>query len=135
MLIPYSDPLVKLLFAIIHEKKSLWTQTLLNTIRQRFWPIKGKIMARSIVQKCIRCTKARPQLCQQIMGNLSQSRDIPARPIINSGIDYCGPFWIHYNITSKQPTKAYIAVFCCLSTKPVHLELVSACQLTHLLEL
>lgn len=126
MLIPYNDPLIKLLFTMIHEEnKHCGQQALLNTIRQRFWPIKGKIMARSTVQKCVRCARARPQLCQQIMGNLPQTRVTPARPFINAGVDYCGPFWIHYRVRGKRPTKVYIAVFCCFSTKAVHLELVS----------
>lgn len=96
IILPYNDPLVKLLFTATHDEfKHCGPQALLNTIRQRFWPIKGKIIARSVVQKCIRCTRARPQLHQQIMGNLPEHRVVPARPFINSGIDYCGPFWVH----------------------------------------
>ncbi|XP_037959288.1 uncharacterized protein LOC119688691 [Teleopsis dalmanni] len=126
MLIPYNDPLAKLLFVMFHEEnKHCGPQALLSIIRQRFWPIKGKSTARATVQRCIRCNKARPQLCQQIMGNLPESRITPARPFINAGVDYCGPFWIHYKVRGKKPTKAYIAVFCCFSTNSVHLELVT----------
>ncbi|XP_037942534.1 uncharacterized protein LOC119675408 [Teleopsis dalmanni] len=126
MLIPYNDPLAKLLFVMFHEEnKHCGPQALLSIVRQRFWPIKGKSTARATVQRCIRCNKARLQLCQQIMGNLPESRITPARPFINAGVDYCGPFWIHYKVRGKKPTKAYIAVFCCFSTKAVHLELVT----------
>ncbi|XP_058984316.1 uncharacterized protein LOC131805086 [Musca domestica] len=126
MILPYNDPLVKLLFKTFHEEnKHCGAQALLNAIRQRFWPIKGKITARSTVQRCIKCNRARPQLYQQIMGNLPATRVVPARPFINSGVDYCGPFWIHYKVRGKRPTKAYVAVFCCFATKAVHLELVS----------
>lgn len=59
------------------------------------------------------------------MGNLPQARVTPARPFINAGVDYCGPFWIHYKVRGKRPTKAYIAVFCCFATKATHLELVT----------
>ncbi|XP_061401019.1 uncharacterized protein LOC133336755, partial [Musca vetustissima] len=87
MILPYNDPLVKLLFKICHEEnKHCGAQALLNTIRQRFWPIKGKITAWSTVQKCIKCNRARPQLYQQIMGNLPATRVVPARPFINSGV-------------------------------------------------
>lgn len=82
-------------------------------------------MARATVQKCVRCNKARPKMCQQIMGNLPQARITPARPFVNSGVDYFGPLWIHYKIRGKRPTKAYVAVFCCFASKAVHLELVS----------
>ncbi|XP_075167651.1 uncharacterized protein LOC142239762 [Haematobia irritans] len=125
MVLPYNDPITKLLFISLHEEnKHCGHQALLNTVRQRFWPVKGKITARSVVQKCVRCTRAKPQLCQQIMGDLPQTRVVPARPFINSGVDYCDPFWIHHRVRGKRPTKAYISVFCCFATKAVHLELV-----------
>ncbi|XP_037927917.1 uncharacterized protein LOC119662382 [Teleopsis dalmanni] len=99
MLIPYNDPLAKLLFVMFHEEnKHCGPHALLSTVRQ---------------------------LCQQIMGDLPESRLTPARPFINAGVDYCGSFWIHYKVRGKKPTKAYIAVFCCFSTKAVHLELVT----------
>ncbi|XP_075150529.1 uncharacterized protein LOC142224632 [Haematobia irritans] len=95
------------------ENKHCGPQALLNTVRQRFWPVKGKITPRSVVQKCVRCTRAKPQLCQQIMGDLTQTRVVPARPFINSGVDYCGPFWIHHRtvhleLVSNLSTSAFI---------------------------
>lgn len=126
MILPYNDELVKLLFKSVHEEnKHCSPQALLGIVRQRFWPIKGKSIARSTVQKCLQCCKARPKLCQQLMGNLPQDRVTPARPFINTGVDYFGPIWIHYKIRGKRPTKAYVAVFCCFATKAVHFELVS----------
>ncbi|XP_070145018.1 uncharacterized protein [Drosophila kikkawai] len=59
------------------------------------------------------------------MGNLPADRVTQARPFFNSGVDYCGPIWIHHKLRGKRPDKAYIAVFCCFATKAVHLELVS----------
>ena len=126
MILPYNDPLVKLLFTMLHEEnKHCGATALLAIMRQRFFPIRGKITARAVVQKCVKCTRARPKLCQQIMGNLPEDRVTPARPFIRTGVDYCGPFNIHYKVRGKKPTKAYIAVFCCFVTKAVHLELVT----------
>lgn len=126
MILPYNDVLVKLLFKMVHdENKHCSPQALLGMIRQRYWPIRGKATARTTVQKCLQCTKARPKLCEQIMGNLPQARITPARPFINTGVDYFGPLWIHYKIRGKRATKAYVAVFCCFATKAVHFELVS----------
>jgi len=59
------------------------------------------------------------------MGQLPPLGVTQARPFLNSGVDYCGPFKIHYKIRGKKPHTAYIAIFCCISTKAVHLELVS----------
>lgn len=126
MLIPYNDPITKLIMQMTHEKnRHCGPQALLSHVRQNYWPVKGKTAARSIVQHCIRCTRAKPQLLNQIMGNLPSTRVTQARPFINSGVDFCGPLWVHYKIRGKKPHKAYIAVFCCFATKAVHLELVT----------
>jgi hypothetical protein len=58
------------------------------------------------------------------MGNLPAARVTPALPFINSGVDLCGPLYIHYHIRGKCPTEAYIAIFVCFATKAVHLEVV-----------
>jgi len=126
MVLPYNNHIVKLLFKYKHEENNhCGTQTLLAIMRQNFWPIKGKITARSTVHNCIRCSKAKPKFMGQMMGNLPQDRVTLTRPFLNTGVDYCGPIKIHYKTRGKPPTKAYIAVFCCFATKAVHLELVT----------
>ncbi|XP_037931077.1 uncharacterized protein LOC119665894 [Teleopsis dalmanni] len=62
MLLPYNDPIVKLIMKQVHKKyMHCGPQSLLANMRQRYWPIKGKLMARSVVQHCVRCTKVRPR--------------------------------------------------------------------------
>ena len=60
------------------------------------------------------------------MGDLPPERITPDRPFVNVGVDYAGPFYIKYGYVRK-PTivKAYACIFVSLSTKAVHLELVS----------
>ncbi|XP_037930988.1 uncharacterized protein LOC119665811 [Teleopsis dalmanni] len=109
-----------------HEENSHCApQLLLSIMRQNFWPIKGKIMARNIVHSCVICSKAKPKLMDQLMGNLPTDRVTLTKSFFTTGVDYCGPIWIHYKIRGKRPTKAYLAVFCCFATKAVHLEVVS----------
>lgn len=49
-----------------------------------------------------------------------------ARPFYNTGVDYCGPFFIkEKKLRNRGRVKAYVAVFVCLSTKAVHIEVVS----------
>ena len=48
------------------------------------------------------------------------------RPFLNVGIDYVGPFEIKSgNTRTKTTTKCYVALFICMATKVIHLELVS----------
>ncbi|RLU23818.1 hypothetical protein DMN91_004026 [Ooceraea biroi] len=60
------------------------------------------------------------------MGNLPRGRVNAARPFLRTGIDYAGPIFVR---TTKgrghRAHKAFIAVFVCLCTKAVHLEVVS----------
>ncbi|KAH8280196.1 hypothetical protein KR054_000159, partial [Drosophila jambulina] len=126
IMLPYNDALVKNLLREIHEENMhCGAQSLRAIARQQYWILNDKTMARSIIHSCVRCTRARPILMHQIMGNLPADRVTQSRPFFNSGVDYCGPFWIHHKIRGKRPNKAYIAVICCFATKAVHLELVS----------
>jgi hypothetical protein len=59
------------------------------------------------------------------MGQLPGERVTPTRPFTNSGVDYAGPFHIKQGgQRCKITTKGYVALFICLSTKAIHLELV-----------
>ena len=91
-LLPCRHPVTKLLVMDLHkENLHAGVQTLLSIVRQRFWPLKAKILARSVVQNCTFCTRAKPTLFKQLMGNLPLDRVQPARPFVNTGVDFFGP--------------------------------------------
>ncbi|XP_055838811.1 uncharacterized protein LOC129906873 [Episyrphus balteatus] len=126
LLLPYSHPFTKMIMVMYHkENLHCGPQALLASMKQKFCPIKGKTIARSVVQQCIRCTRAKPKLLTQMMGNLPSHRVQPTRPFLNAGVDFCGPIKTHFKVRGKHPQKTYIAVFCCFSTKAVDLELVT----------
>lgn len=126
VLLPYSHPVTKLILTQIHiQNLHVGAQTLLAITRQRFWPLRGRRLATSIVRHCIRCNKVNPHAFGQLMGDLPETRTQAIRPFTNTGIDFCGPVFTHFKIRGKPPQKAYIAVFCCFATKAIHLELVS----------
>ena len=60
------------------------------------------------------------------MGQLPEVRVRPSKPFTNTGVDYSGPFYIKQGSKrSKTLNKCYVALFVCLSTKAIHLELVT----------
>ncbi|XP_070132588.1 uncharacterized protein [Drosophila bipectinata] len=76
ILLPYNDPVVKMILVQIHkDNMHCGPQALLTASRQQFWILKGKTMARSTVRACVKCTKAKPKLMEQIMGNLPPLRN------------------------------------------------------------
>ena len=101
-------------------------QILLNTVRERFWPTSGRSVAKKVVRSCIKCFRTSPRTTNQIMGNLPHSRVTQSLPFSTVGIDYAGPIAIKDRTgRGAKPTKAYICLFVCFSTKAIHLDLVT----------
>ncbi|XP_055585300.1 uncharacterized protein LOC129738142 [Uranotaenia lowii] len=124
MVLPAKHPFTEMLFAHHHEALlHAGPQLLLSTIRQRYWPLGGRHVVRKVVHKCQRCFRARPQILQQLMGNLPRSRVIVSRPFTKCGVDYFGPVFLKAG-RRNAAIKTYVAVFGCMTTKAVHLELV-----------
>lgn len=126
IILPYNHVFTYTLFWHTHRKLlHVGPQALLCAVRQNYWPIRARDHARQTYRLCAVCFKAKPKTVQQLMGNLPPTRVELTHPFVNVGVDYCGPFYIHYRIRGKRPTKAYIALFICFAIKAVHLELVS----------
>ncbi|GFU66730.1 integrase catalytic domain-containing protein [Trichonephila clavipes] len=119
--------LTKLILINIHNRNfHLGPQALLYCTRQRFWPLRGRSIARKIVHECVVCFKNKPIIANQLMGSLPRERVNPSFPFLHTGIDYCGPFFIRYKHQRKGIyQKIYVAIFVCLASKAVHLEIVS----------
>ncbi|KAL0832416.1 hypothetical protein ABMA28_000653 [Loxostege sticticalis] len=99
---------------------------LLSSIRETYWPIRGRNLARSTVHKCARCHRFKAQPVTPLMGQLPRDRVVPGFPFETTGIDYAGPIYV----ASKKGrgaklSKAYLAVFVCFTTKAIHLEPVT----------
>jgi len=100
-------------------------QLLLSLIRHMFWIPDGRNVVRKAIHKCFTCFRLKASTAIQLMSQLPGERVKPTRPFTNVGVDYVGPFYIKQGgQRSKITTKAYVALFICLSTKAIHLELV-----------
>jgi len=61
-----------------------------------------------------------------MMSDLPGPRVTPSRPFLHTGIDYAGPVMLRTTKGRGHKThKAFIAVFVCLSTKAVHVDVAS----------
>ena len=102
-------------------------QLTLNTLRQRYWILKGRQKVKALIQKCIPCIRYRASQQYQLMGNLPADRVRPGHPFDHSGVDYAGPYMIRAAPgRGRVSYKGYICIFVCLATKAVHLEAVSS---------
>ncbi|XP_011858073.1 PREDICTED: uncharacterized protein LOC105555658, partial [Vollenhovia emeryi] len=103
-------------------------EQLLSAVRQRYWPLSGRREARKIVRSCVSCFRFRPTVPELKMGDLPKQRVTGlGRPFRSTGVDYAGPLQLRESRRRGRIhiSKGYIAIFTCLSTKAVHIELVS----------
>ncbi|XP_071035186.1 uncharacterized protein [Parasteatoda tepidariorum] len=127
MLLPKSHHVTKLLIEYYH-KLSLHagTSVVLSLMRQKFWFISGRDTVRKTLRNCLTCLKINATPSSQLMGDLPRERVTLSRTFQLCGIDFAGPVITKPNLPrSKITMKSYIALFICLTTKAVHLELVS----------
>ncbi|XP_018359796.1 PREDICTED: uncharacterized protein LOC108759039 [Trachymyrmex cornetzi] len=107
---------------LLHAGPSL----LLASIWEQFWPLRGRNLARKVVRACTTCSRVNPRPVKALMGNLPRARVSQAFPFSATGVDYAGPFAVKDRKGRGYKTnKCYIYVFVYLSTKALHLELVS----------
>ncbi|XP_076664979.1 uncharacterized protein LOC143367238 [Andrena cerasifolii] len=126
-LLPRNSRLTELLVNDAHERTLHGgTQLTLATLRQHYWIPQGRQRVKAILHRCVTCARWRSSTGQQLMGDLPAVRVTPTRPFLHVGVDYAGPLTLLMARGRGQRThKGYIALFVCLSTRAVHLELVS----------
>lgn len=127
ILLPSRHSLTDRIIREIHEKHyHTGIQTTLYILRQRFWLPDGRNQVRKIVRTCTRCIRFNHNNSDYKMGNLPIARVRVSTPFQNTGIDFCGPFYIkEKKYRNKTRVKVYVCVFVCMTIKAIHLEVVS----------
>ncbi|XP_061729222.1 uncharacterized protein LOC133534153 isoform X1 [Cydia pomonella] len=97
-------------------------ERVVNDVRQEYWILRLRPTVRAIASTCQLCRirKATPRAPP--MGDLPLSRIEPfCRPFTNTGVDLFG----HITVTiGRRHEKRWVALYTCLTTRAVHLELV-----------
>ncbi|MFH4979916.1 hypothetical protein AB6A40_006625 [Gnathostoma spinigerum] len=136
ILLPKSSPFTKLIILDSHQRLGhMGTTATLAEVRQRFWIPKGRSVVKYVLGRyCMPCRRwnARPfQL--PTFPPLPSSKTQEARPFQHSGLDNFGPINVK---DEKGQKKMWIALFTCLATRAVYLEVansLSAEQFLHIL--
>ena len=99
---------------------------LLSFVREKFWPLRAKSTIRKVIHDCIVCNRVKPVDSQQLMAPLPPARVNMAPPFTSTALDYAGFFTIRSGLTrNASTTKCYVAIFKCMCTAAIHLEVVS----------
>ena len=127
VLIPRKSLYNKLLIREAHEKSfHSGPQMTLYTLRQTVWIPGGFALAKQAIHKCKPCIRQDARLLQPEMGDLPLERVVKSFTFSNTGINYCGPFYI--KDSSSQESKVYVAsfIFICFATRAVHMKTVNS---------
>ncbi|KAL0881929.1 hypothetical protein ABMA27_001688 [Loxostege sticticalis] len=101
-------------------------QALLFALRERWWPVRGRDLAKKVMHQCIICTRFRGKVIHPLMGNLPLERITPTYPFMRCGVDYAGQMLVlNRKGRGAKTSKSYNCLFVCFVTRAIHLELVS----------
>lgn len=99
----------------------------LANVRKRYWITSGKNLTRKILRNCSHCKRERVKPQAPYISDLPKERlAIGEKPFTYTGIDYFGPIVVKLSIKTRSSAalvKRYDAIFTCLTTRAVHLEL------------
>ena len=117
--------LTKLLLISLHRSYGHpGTSTLTAIISNSFVIVGMRNYLKKVSRLCVTCQKVLAQPLSHLMGLLPSVRTTPAPPFYNTGVDFAGPLTLRVGYTRKPVhIKCYVAVFVCMSTKAVHLDL------------
>ncbi|XP_070529860.1 uncharacterized protein [Cardiocondyla obscurior] len=127
ILLPSQHQLTDKIIREIHENHfHTGIQTTLYILRRKFWLLDGRNQVKRIIRSCLQCRRFTPDTIPYKMGNLPSSRVREAIPFDNTGIDFCGPFYIkEKKYRNRSRIKVYVSVFVCMVVKAIHLEFLS----------
>ena len=94
-------------------------------MRRKAWVVKGRRIAKKVVDNCVICRKARAKRCQQIMSDLPPERTAPAGPFQFTAVDLFGPYDVKDEVKKRVRLKVWGIVFSCMASRAIHADIVS----------
>ena len=127
ILLPPNHALTRLIILDLHDKTNhaYGNNYLLSELRARYWVPKGTQQIKRVRKDCKQCQAihARPRVPQMAPLPLPRSSK-PLKTFLHVGVDFTGHFLCKQG-RGKAREKRYVAVFTCLNSRAIHLEMVS----------
>ncbi|XP_070531355.1 uncharacterized protein [Cardiocondyla obscurior] len=126
-ILPRSSHLGTLLISFCHTRALHGgVQQTLGLLRQQFWLPGARAAVKKAIHRCVTCVRWRAAAPAPFMADLPSARVRPSRAFQHTGVDYAGPLMLRAGKgRGRKAHKAFVAVFVCLCTRAVHLEVVS----------
>ncbi|XP_068716890.1 uncharacterized protein [Montipora capricornis] len=125
IILPHNHKIVLLLLKHLHKERAhCGYKSLTYESRKNFWIIGVQSIAKQLTRNCIVCRKLRQRPLQQLMGQLPNTRAEIEKPAFAcTAIDMFGP--IQIRLSHKTLKEAQIIIFACMTSRAIHLELVT----------
>ncbi|XP_037943341.1 uncharacterized protein LOC119676179 [Teleopsis dalmanni] len=122
IILPHNHNIALLVMDHYHRKNHHQNSKLtINEMRQRFWIPNCHSLLNTVKRNCPVCIRDKSTPAVPLMGQLPPDRLTPyVRPFTYTGTDYCGPFFV---TIGRRREKRWIALFTCLTTRAIHLEI------------
>lgn len=113
----------RLVFLLIDETHRIYNhagvQTLVTVLREKYWILRSRKAARSVVSKCVACQRFKSKSATTMFAPLPEERVRMSAVFETTGVDLAGP------LVLKNGDKVWIVIFTCAVYRAVHFELVS----------
>ena len=123
VLLPYKHHVTELIIREHHQGVGhLGQESVLSSLRHKYWILKGRSAVRKVLSKCIDCQKRKVKPAEQFMAELPKDRVIPAEPpFAYVGIDCLGPLEVKQG---RSHVNRYGCLLTCLNVQAVHIEIL-----------
>ena len=91
-----------------------------NELRQKYWILEGLVTVQRISSSCPSWRRLRAKPGPPVMADLPDSRLGYQQPLFANGVVYFGPILVRHG---RKTEKRHGALFTCLTTRAVHLEI------------
>uniref|UniRef100_A0A182PWW0 Integrase zinc-binding domain-containing protein n=1 Tax=Anopheles epiroticus TaxID=199890 RepID=A0A182PWW0_9DIPT len=121
VILPKEHPVTNLIIDAYHGRLGHANhETIVNEIRQKYYIPHLRVLVGKRARNCQQCKVKKCKPHNPRMAPLPKARmQSYARPFSYVGVDYLGPLDV---VNARRTEKRYIAVFTCLVTRAVHLE-------------
>ena len=127
VLLPYGHHVTNLIIREEHiEKAHAGPEHVISSVRQKYWPIKCRPLAKQIIKECMDCRRRSVNIAVPVMSDLPAQRVTGGtRPFEYTGVDYFGPMLVK---RARARVKKWGCLFTCMVTRAIHLELADSLE-------
>ena len=132
IVLPRRHHVTRLIIEEVHNKNRHFggPSFVLNQLVGTYWIQISTV--KFYLDRCLPCVHIRAQTGAQVMAPLPAARvSVGKHPFQTTGVDYFGPVLVK---VKRSLVKRWVALFTCLATRAIHLEVVYCCETSSFLQ-